>query len=259
MHRQLIAFFLLGICTQAYSQGGVDPKIEAASAYRDSNPANPSAQSLPSVAIEPIPAHDSPTQPYSHARIVDEDSPSERKMVWLTAVLTLVAIFQFVTVIFQLLAFQKQQSEMRQKNRAYVGIKIPTITHVVAGQKPRVQLVLFNYGTTPAIKVRTTIAVEVGHQDTFTFPAHFQVAGDPSCLMPGADNTLHWRAVVIVEQDVIDAARIDEGKAVFVYGIIKYIDVFNGDCETSFRYRMIWYPTANEHRLAKCGPGNSIK
>jgi hypothetical protein len=141
--------------------------------------------------------------------------------------------------------------------RAYVADKGLKIVHpVAAGSQPTIVVDIFNGGRTPALNVTTAITLTVSDHELKTFKWASDVGGSKSTLLPGADTLSNEiatkRALIPDEVNALDSGKV----WLYLYGVIRYDDVFGQHWESKFCY---FYVPKTESVFSNCPFGNAIK
>jgi hypothetical protein len=171
--------------------------------------------------------------------------------VAITALATL--LLTFVTAGLVWMA-RRQITTSRAQLRAYVAVESGQI-RAVAGERPKAQMTVRNYGQTPAYKFR--LVGGMGMAESFeTLPPP---TGDPhgtlGVLAPAG--TFQWNMVapVVLLAEAYD--RLAAGQVtLFVYGRVNYEDAFGNP--RTLKYRTMFGGPAGiqNNQLASCAEGN---
>ena len=126
----------------------------------------------------------------------------------------------------------------RRSMRAYVSCCARTATR--RGKTAEIEIVLKNFGNTPAYKLAWDFDVWVGAlSDPADVPA-VEVSNAPTMNLPPSDTVSQFMYYELIEDDI---ANIESGvSALWCTGIVEYLDTFNERCFTSFRF----YATSSE-------------
>lgn len=104
-------------------------------------------------------------------------------------------------------------------------------------QQPTAQVVIKNYGQTPAYKVQQWVGFSVGRYPLggpLRDPRSFEPAYSESILGPGGQQTNTISSQIPFTQAMVDRLGTPE-VTIYIYGIILYEDIFGAAHETKFR------------------------
>lgn len=156
----------------------------------------------------------------------------------------IIAIFTIVIGIFTSLLFIDSREKGRKELRAYIAVVTGSATYQESGKGtvfagiPRI----VNTGKTPAHNVRhkTKAAIlPIQIQDNFSFNIIGKNMGG-SIIGPNHFNDLQ----ILVDDFVLDSEvndiKIGKSKALYVWGIVNYDDIFGDSWETEFCQALTW-------------------
>ncbi len=106
-----------------------------------------------------------------------------------------------------------------------------------------VRLNLQNVGNTPAYKTEINIYARIPQfplPHDFTFPEFSETMSSPAVMMPHQSNMISGIADRIFSDEEVHDISYGTGKRLYVYGIIKYKDVFGVDRQTTFCQAIFW-------------------
>ena len=159
----------------------------------------------------------------------------------IAVIASIVAFLQFVALVWTVLIVK---SDGRQQMRAYLTVVIGDATFQVRANnlkfdaKPK----LVNSGHTPARKVSYRIGADVlpvPIPKDFGFPLPQEDKGE-SYMGPGQEATMF--AIVDDYIDEVDVPNVKhaQGRALYVWGVVTYKDVFGKNHRTNFCQAIIW-------------------
>lgn len=178
------------------------------------------------------------------ARSTEQAGKSEPEtwLVWLTAALVVVDTAQCIVFLWQGWQLRRTVNTMGttaiRQLRAYVLIAGGDIKFPDPGA-PEAQIVLKNFGQTPAYNVRMWIHMWIEQYPLQvmlpTPPENFRMA--TSILPPGGHTDMFMRKEPPVSPQAIQLLGTTAG-TIYVYGEVRYLDVFQ--VERSTKYRLMY-------------------
>lgn len=137
----------------------------------------------------------------------------------------------------------------KRELRAYVAVREVNITASRVNESPTANMVVTNFGRTPAYRLSLSAALEFGKKETNELP-ELSAAPEIGHLAPGADLKSDIYAPFCLLRDGAHAIS-GATHAVFLHGVIRYTDTF-GTCHlTRFKVKTNpWLDTTT------CGEGN---
>jgi hypothetical protein len=211
---------------------------------------------VPPSIIKKLPAEDIQQKPAAD----EQKGPDNRSDTWalsdkIAVIASIVALLQFFALVGTLFVLM---STARRQLRAYVLISSAQIHDFGIEHPPRVEVIIKNSGQTPAFDL-----LSWGGMIIEKFPLNIELALPPPDIKqsqtaqgPG-DSSSHsitaGRPLTKIETDVVIAG----GMAIYVFGEIKYKDIFK--TERSTRFRMMYGGgggAAPDGALTFCEEGN---
>jgi hypothetical protein len=143
----------------------------------------------------------------------------------------------------------KFQERMAMQARAYLCLQVghAIFQEPVRNLKFEGRPVIFNAGNTPAYRVRHAsyaAILPVPLPVEFAFPIPDEPAGG---ALIGPHQSFAINAIVedFVDENDVEGIKHNQGKALYVWGIISYEDVFGKDHWTKFCQQIVWLPDNN--------------
>jgi hypothetical protein len=142
----------------------------------------------------------------------------------------------------------------RAQLRAYVAVQSGQI-HAVAGEAPRAQVTVKNYGQTPAYKFKIVGGIGLGQSFDKLPPPTGDPRGTAGVLAPAGVFQWFMVAPVVLSAEVHDHL-VAGNLTLFVYGEVYYEDAFG--VPRTLKYRMMFGGTVGtqSNQLASCAEGN---
>jgi hypothetical protein len=169
---------------------------------------------------------------------------------WIAASTFLLVIVTFMLVLTAI----AQMRTTRRQLRAYLSVVIGGAVY----QDPAVPLkfeakpLIKNNGQTPAYNVRYRIKAEI-ISDTaaknYTFDTPPDIPKSQSSIGPGEDRLMSAILGYTVPMPDIQVIKDGQGKALWVWGIVHYDDVFGKPRFTQFCQRLAWMPNGTIYGL----------
>ena len=127
------------------------------------------------------------------------------------------------------------QDTARRQLRAYVLLSKAKVDNGRIPNLRRAEIILRNFGSTPASKVRCWMGLDVRE---FPLTSGLREAGEDLWLSSDAlgsdrESTLANAAPL---QPSLESALLAGNAAVYAYGEARYMDIFGNACHTRFRY-----------------------
>lgn len=146
----------------------------------------------------------------------------------------------------------------KQQLRSYLGFKI--VEHPIFGPgiDPTAKFKIKNYGQTPAYQMRFEAALVLAEPVNPPLAVlDFRPDGSSGTLYPNEETTSHLNLAITLDEDL--CALIYEGVelAIYLYGEVKYTDIFKEEHSLHFRYRMSGKWACEAGRLGLTPEGNS--
>ncbi len=125
----------------------------------------------------------------------------------------------------------------KRELRAYVAVEGYSISNIEPEQQPRVRINIRNFGRTPAYKFKVSVSAQFhSENDPKLEPAEPErVLGH---LAPDAPFGMHAKCGLTLQLNNWNQIVADTA-AVYVFGIIRYVDTFNQPHYTRFRVKTV--------------------
>jgi len=215
-----------------------------------------------------------------------EKAANDRHIVYLTGALAAFAFLQFLAYVYQGIKLREtvesasEQSKAMERHigeanrsanameeiadviqsgnkailRAYLSVVIGLALFQERrdGTKFEGKPLLVNTGSTPARNVRIRISAEIvpyANAQNFAYPLAEELAKAPAVCAPHQNYTLS----AIVENFIPDHEVADikqgNGRALTVWGVVTYDDIFGEHHTTKFAQWLFWHPNGDVHGL----------
>jgi hypothetical protein len=164
-------------------------------------------------------------------------SSDKRKHTWLEKFAVFFAGLAFVAALWQ--EWVARDTEKRQL-RAYVSIKAVGEMTFVPGVVPHSDLMIKNFGSTPAIKVKQRSTIE---KMSYPLLGNLHMADTPTLdgdstltIFPTEEFPATTRSKIPFTKDEIDAISngVDSGHRFYIFANLTYIDIFGKPHWTHF-------------------------
>ncbi len=166
-------------------------------------------------------------------------------MKW--GITTAIAIVVLVVTIGQYCSFKKFT---RKTNRAYLVAIVPELNLLQIGEQIEVSYTVRNDGQTPAYNVSDSVYVKIlpdtskpkmptGTRD-FYYPLYG--SGVPQ------NRKVHSAKQIYTQELEIDLGDTVNTHGIYLWGRIKYTDIFKKPHWTTFCYRYVWHKPIGEFR-----------
>ncbi len=162
-------------------------------------------------------------------------SPTDERIADYTLAIAILNGFLAAGVFFQVRDARK--SNERQL-RAYIHVRDVVVSLMNSEFDPNVQIIIKNYGQTPARRVTNTLFVDfISHPFDSSFDLKRGVVGQVTDLAPGQkvfSQTTISRSKFSSMKPSIESKKV----RMYVFGRIEYFDVFGHARATEYRYRL---------------------
>lgn len=129
----------------------------------------------------------------------------------------------------------------KRQLRAYVHVKDVIMSHMNSGLQPNIQMIIKNYGQTPAYRVTNTFTcVPLSSPIEKDFSLDQAQTAELADLGP-TQHTFSTAKYPIDRWMEVKSSLVSDrkNKRFYVFGRISYVDAFNDSWETQFRYRLL--------------------
>jgi hypothetical protein len=162
--------------------------------------------------------------------------------------ITGVATVILAYVTYRLVRLGREQSETtRAELRAYLSVVIGAATYQdrAAGVRFEAKPAILNNGQTPAYNVRYRAKVEILTDSVaggYTFSAPPDTPRSQSSIGPRENRLMSAILPHMVPDSEVQDIKDGKGKALWVWGVVHYDDVFRQPHFTEFCQQLCWFP-----------------
>jgi hypothetical protein len=280
MARLLIFIVLFSLQTSTPTPGktGQPEKQQASSGQKPANPDQRGTEHSPLV-VKSIPSPKTQEETDQEAKDRNQKTANDRISLILTGIIATIAFGQLIVYWYQSIQLKKTvksageqskamdrhideatrsanamekisetiQAGNREIMRAYLSVIIGMAVYQERqeGKKFEGKPLIVNTGSTPARNLRVWISADImaiNKAETFDYPLSEEMAKAPAVAAPHQNYALS----VIVKNFVPDIEVADikhgQGKALTVWGVVTYDDVFGEPHSTKFAQWLFWNP-----------------
>ncbi len=255
------------------------PEQQQSSASRKPSDANQGNAEQSPIFVKVIPSPKTQAEIDQDAKDRKDKATNDRRVIWLTGILALIAFGQLLVYGYQSYKLKQtvesagEQSKAMDRHigeaarsatameniaaaiqsgnvavmRAYLSVVIGGAVYQERqdGVKFEGKPNLVNTGSTPARNVRVRIAAELvapTDAEKFTYPLPGEIAKAPAVAAPHQTYILSAIVEDFVPDFEVAAIKGGQGRALTVWGVVTYDDIFGDSHETKFGQWLFWYP-----------------